>query len=262
MSSRKKITALNSAVELHNEDVVHVVITSDISQDSAGSSKKTTIQKIKEFILTGISVVTNWGTIEGDITDQVDLQDALAEKSDVGHTHVASEITDFQDAVTANTTVQENADDIANHVSDSNNPHAVTKTQVGLGNVTNDAQVKRSEMGANSGVATLDAGGKLSSSQIPAIAITDVFVVNSQASMLALTAEIGDVAVRTDLNKTFILKTAGATVLANWQEMLTPTDLVISVNGRTGAITLSVSDIPTLQDTIDNHAQMIMALSS
>ena len=36
----------------------------------------------------------------------------------------------------------------------------LTKNDVGLGNVTNDAQVKRSEMGKANGVATLDANGK------------------------------------------------------------------------------------------------------
>ena len=45
---------------------------------------------------------------------------------------------------------------------------AVTKTSIGLGNVTNDSQVKRSEMGANSGVATLGDDGLLSASQRPA----------------------------------------------------------------------------------------------
>lgn len=44
---------------------------------------------------------------------------------------------------------------------------SLTKSDVGLGNVTNDAQVKRSEMGAANGVATLDANGKLVTSQIP-----------------------------------------------------------------------------------------------
>lgn len=45
----------------------------------------------------------------------------------------------------------------------------LTKSDVGLGNVTNDAQVKRSEMGAANGVATLDANGKLVTSQIPEV---------------------------------------------------------------------------------------------
>ena len=43
----------------------------------------------------------------------------------------------------------------------------ITKTDVGLGNVTNDAQVKRSEMGAVNGVATLGADGKVPSTQLP-----------------------------------------------------------------------------------------------
>ena len=44
----------------------------------------------------------------------------------------------------------------------------VTKSDVSLGNVTNDAQVKRSEMGVASGVATLGSDGKLTSAQLPA----------------------------------------------------------------------------------------------
>lgn len=43
------------------------------------------------------------------------------------------------------------------------------KSDVGLGNVTNDAQVKRIEMGAASGVATLGNDGKIPSSQLPEV---------------------------------------------------------------------------------------------
>ncbi|MBU6278718.1 MAG: hypothetical protein KGN78_05685 [Actinomycetales bacterium] len=100
--------------------------------------------------------------------------------------------------------------------------------------------IPSSEKGANSGVATLDGSGKLTSSQLPALAITSVFVVASQAAMLALsTAEEGDVAVRTDVNKSFILTATPPSTLANWQELLTPTDTVLSVDGRTGTVTLS-----------------------
>lgn len=44
---------------------------------------------------------------------------------------------------------------------------ALTKTDVGLGNVTNDAQVKRSEMGVSGGVATLGTDGKVPKAQLP-----------------------------------------------------------------------------------------------
>jgi hypothetical protein len=43
----------------------------------------------------------------------------------------------------------------------------LTKSDIELGNVTNDAQVKRSEMGVAGGVATLDTAGKVPSSQLP-----------------------------------------------------------------------------------------------
>lgn len=107
-----------------------------------------------------------------------------------------------------------------------------------------DNKVDDSEKGAVNGVATLNASGKLTSSQIPAIAITDTFVVASQVAMLALsTAETGDVAVRSDLNKSFILAGTDPSVLADWQELLTPTDVVLSVNGATGVVVLDTDDV-------------------
>lgn len=85
-------------------------------------------------------------------------------------------------------------------------------------------------------VATLDGTGKVPAGQLPAIAITDAFEAASQAAMLALAAQRGDIAIRGDLNKTFVLAADDATVLANWKELLTPTDAVLSVAGLTGAV--------------------------
>ena len=61
--------------------------------------------------------------------------------------------------------------------------------------------------------------------------------------MTELTAQEGDVAVRTDVSKSFILTTDDPSVAANWQELLSPTDAVKSVNGKTGAVTLTTDDI-------------------
>ncbi len=95
------------------------------------------------------------------------------------------------------------------------------------------------QKGANNGIASLDGSGLIPTNQLPALAITTTQVVNSEANMLALTAQTGDVAVRTDVNKSFILTASPATTLGNWQELLTPTDAVLSVDGNTGAISLS-----------------------
>jgi hypothetical protein len=94
--------------------------------------------------------------------------------------------------------------------------------------------------GAANGYASLGSDGKIPSSQVPAIAITDTFTASSQAAMLALsTAEKGDVCVRTDVNKSYILSADPYSTLGNWQELLTPTDAVLSVDGATGAVSLS-----------------------
>jgi len=95
------------------------------------------------------------------------------------------------------------------------------------------------QKGAANGLAELDGSGLVPTHHLPALAITTTQVVNSQANMLALTAQTGDVAVRTDVNKSFILTATPASTLGNWQELLTPTDSVLSVDGSTGAVSLS-----------------------
>jgi hypothetical protein len=94
--------------------------------------------------------------------------------------------------------------------------------------------------GTSSGnVPVLDGSGLLSTSVLPPLAITDVSIVASQSAMLALTAQKGDVAIRSDLNKSFVLSTNSPSTLADWKELLTPTDTVLSVAGLTGAISAS-----------------------
>jgi hypothetical protein len=95
------------------------------------------------------------------------------------------------------------------------------------------------QKGAVNGIAELDGNGLVPTHHLPALAITTTQVVNSQSAMLGLTVQIGDVAVRTDVNKSFILTATPASTLANWQELLTPTDAVLSVDGSTGAVSLS-----------------------
>ena len=93
--------------------------------------------------------------------------------------------------------------------------------------------------GYANGLAPLDGSGKVPTDHLPALAISETSVVNSQSAMLALTAQVGDIAVRTDVNKSFILTATPASTLGNWQELLTPTDAVLSVDGVTGAVDLS-----------------------
>jgi hypothetical protein len=115
-------------------------------------------------------------------------------------------------------------------------------------------QASRFNVGNTSGrIPVIDSDGKLSQNIIPQVAITDTFVVSSASAMLGLTsAQVGDVAVRTDLSKTFILKTADPSVEANWQELMTPTDKVTSVNGKTGAVSISLSELGGVSEAVYN----------
>jgi hypothetical protein len=96
--------------------------------------------------------------------------------------------------------------------------------------------------GVANGYAPLNSGGKIPNAHIPSLAITDTFVVASEAAMLALSsAEQGDVAVRTDIEKSFILTDNNFNQLSSWQELLSPTDLVQSVNGLQGTVILDLN---------------------
>lgn len=104
-------------------------------------------------------------------------------------------------------------------------------------------------------IPVIDSDGYLPSGIIPKIAITNTFVVSSESEMLKLSeAEIGDICVRNDLSKTFILKAEPYSTLANWQELKTPTDKVTSVNGKTGAVTISLSELGGVSSsTFNSH---------
>jgi hypothetical protein len=99
------------------------------------------------------------------------------------------------------------------------------------------------QKGVADGIATLGSDGKIPTTQLPPLAITETYVVASQVAMLALTAQTGDVAVRSDLNKSYILRGSNPTMLSDWQELMTPTDSVLSVNGQVGVVVLTTSHI-------------------
>jgi hypothetical protein len=91
--------------------------------------------------------------------------------------------------------------------------------------------------------------GTISASNLPALALTDVHVVNSEAGMIALTAQEGDVAIRTDVNKSFIHNGNTSGTIGDWNELLTPTDAIQSVNGQTGTVSLDFEDVGALSAT-------------
>ena len=136
----------------------------------------------------------------------------------------------------------------------------LTKTDIGLSDVDNVADISKpisntmqaalnlkldaNKLGLASGVASLNALGKIPSDQIPAISFSSVKVLTNQSAMLALnSAVIGSVVIRTDVNKNYVLAQSDPSVLSNWIELLTPAPPVQTVNGYSGNISLTKSDI-------------------
>lgn len=107
--------------------------------------------------------------------------------------------------------------------------------------------ISGSEQQDNKGIAggyvPLDNNGKIPSAYIPSTSVVDTFVVDSEAAMLGIpNASAGDIAIRSDLGSQFVLKEYPASILANWVPLITSSD-VLSVNGKTGVVSLVSGDI-------------------
>ncbi len=196
-----------------------LLINPDVASNAATATK---LQTARTIALSGD--VTGSGSFDG--SANVTLAGTLASSGVTAGTY-AKVTVDIKGRVTAGTTLS--AGDI---------PSLPSSKITGLGTA---ASVNTGTAAGN--VPVLDTAGKLSSALLPAIAINDTFSVASEAAMIALTAQRGDVAIRTDLNRSFILASDDAATLSSWKELLTPVDAVLSVAGRTGAIALSVTDV-------------------
>ena len=150
------------------------------------------------------------------IDDVTNLQTELDGKSDVGHTHTESEITDLD---------------------------KYTQAQV---NTLLGGYQLTSEKGQANGYASLDANAKIPESQLPSIAIAEVYVVADIPARDALSPEKGDVAIVEDASGDPEVDSGSKSYIYDgtaWQRLRVPDDVVLSVNGQTGAVTLTKSDV-------------------
>ena len=96
---------------------------------------------------------------------------------------------------------------------------------------------------AEGNLVEVGANGKIADSVLPPLAITEPYAVNDEAEMLALDAQKGDVAIRADEGKSYILKQTPASDRTNWLELKSPECKVLSVNGKIGTVVLTTTDI-------------------
>ena len=172
--------------------------------------------------------ITDNSASSSDFTAHTGDSDIHFEQSEISIP--ASQVNDFDTEVSNNSDVSANT---THRGTTSGNPHSVSKSDVGLGNVPNVDCTNASNLSS----------GTIPSSVLPPIALTEVTVVSNETEQLALTAESGDVAVRSDENKTYMHNGGSAGTMADWTELRTPTDAVLSVNGETGTVVLTQDDI-------------------
>ena len=96
---------------------------------------------------------------------------------------------------------------------------------------------------AEGNLVEVGANGKIADNVLPPLAITEPYAVNDEAEMLAIDAQKGDVAIRADEGKSYILKQTPASDRTNWLELKSPECKVLSVNGKIGTVVLTTTDI-------------------
>ena len=87
-------------------------------------------------------------------------------------------------------------------------------------------------------------GGKLATSELPDLAITEFKgVVADQTAMLAITGEKGDWVTRSDDGKVYLITGSDPTQAGSWTALSYPASPVLSVNTQTGTVVLDADDI-------------------
>ncbi|MHA6626873.1 hypothetical protein ACU61A_15670 [Pseudonocardia sichuanensis] len=118
-----------------------------------------------------------------------------------------------------------------------------------VGQALRVASVSPSLAFALSALSYADLAGTVPTSALPALAVNSVSVVADEAAMLALVAERGDMAIREDTGRTYVLASDAPSTLGDWIEVLAAGQ-VASVAGKTGVVLLNATDVGL--DQVDN----------
>jgi len=210
--------------------------TVDTRNVSVDGSTLDTLKTKTDFVT--VTQAVNLDTMESDITAN-NAKISYTDSAAVGlnTTHRTSDGKNHSDVVANNAKISY-TDSAAvglntTHRGLSDNPHTVTKSQVSLGNVPNVDCTNASNISS----------GTLPSSVLPPVALTEVSVYADESAMLAATTQEGDVGVRSDQNKSYMHNGGSAGTMADWTELQTPTDSVLSVNGETGTVVLNQDEV-------------------
>ena len=138
-TAKQNISSLQTAVNQHNEDIdeINSTLAVKISSDTIKAFRQKsgdpnnlefTINGSDWVTLLGEQTVVAWGEIVGDIQNQRDLIVLFNDYSTTDEMNAAIKVV---------------SDALNTHTTNTNNPHNVTKEQVGLGNVDNTADMNK-----------------------------------------------------------------------------------------------------------------------
>jgi hypothetical protein len=214
------LAILNSAKSMHQLEELPVDMVSidemPVIQKNSNKLFKIAVNKVGgvDFLLSNIVgenlVKTNAKRVQFD-SDYFNL--SFISEHDIIYISLSDDMVRFVEEaeITFNKQNNLNADETGNkyptidavrtHTTNTNNPHSVTKTQVGLENVTNDAQIPLALKGSPLGVAELDAQGFVLNSQLPSY-VDDVLEFANLASF-PVTGESGKIYIAIDTNITY-----------------------------------------------------------
>ncbi|ALF01232.1 hypothetical protein FDH47_gp21 [Arthrobacter phage Brent] len=169
----------------------------------------------------------------------------IATRAAASHTHAASEISD---STATGRSVLSAAS------------AAAARTAIGAG--TSSLVIGTTSTTAKAGnwfPSFADVTGVISTAQLPPLAINETYPVASQAAMLALTAQRGDMAIRSDNGRTYVLSSDAPATLADWKEIMAAGQ-VQSVAGKTGVVLLVKADVGL--DQVDNTSDLNKPVST
>jgi len=105
---------------------------------------------------------------------------------------------------------------------------------------------KQSNKNTANGYVGLNADSKVDVAYLPSMLLNATYTIANQSAQLALlNINRGDIAIRTDENKTYLNITGNNTAMSDWLELLSPTNGVTSINGSTGAVILDLASVLT-----------------
>lgn len=222
-----------SSATLFNGSIAKTISYNTIgAAPSIGSTNITTLGTIGTGTWSATVIGSNFGGAGSN--------NGILKANGIGVVSVANAGTDFQSPLTFSSPLVNSSGTIS--IPQANSAASGYLANTDWTNFNN--KIDLTQKAAINGVASLDANGKIPTSQIPSISFSSGYVVNNETEMLGLSAAVvGSIAIRTDNSLNYVLSSLPASTRANWLQLLMPVSIA-SVNGYTqSSITLTSSDI-------------------